>query len=543
MSTQENAKQLLEDHLKRSVPSKVYGEAASDSSWEDNLIVTKALDLSIKELRQKDDQQSIKSLPATILLDIFFIVLKADEDYAYYETLYTLSQVSAGWALIIRQSPSFWRLINFNHSAQIHDIALSRSKESPIDIIDSMSGELGSNDSLITRLIPQSHRWRSMKYCGSTDHCWVDRLSSIHAPALEHLDINVSMRPRILELFRGEAPSLKYLHLWGCSIDWRSNMLSGLRTLQLNAIAPVPPSVEELVNVLRASPTLIKLILSRFECAASSSDSPLARPVELVHLMMFKLYDLPHHATHSLLRVLRIPKCTQFALNVRSETPPDLFDASTSHIIAVVNNILASEPEISLSSLQITEDTISLQRWRTTTYRMELEVTLHGSLRMAQMASFVGVFNSPRAVNFDNLIINSMSQGIPLSSILPIFRSACRSQHLHMIGWESTDEAFKCLGQPITIDGTTRWPLPALKTISLGPFQPKTQVLLDMVRRRYEADSGLDGMDGGARSVERPVALEKLAISAPFKNTDAAEVSRLKSMLGEGVLEWDASAE
>ncbi|KAG8855048.1 hypothetical protein FRB96_007243 [Tulasnella sp. 330] len=124
------------------------GQVGEDSNSENNLIVT-ALDVSTEKLRQGNERQAIYSLPENTLVDIFFLILLEAKRKYYNKTLYISSQVSTGWALLIRKSPSLWSLINFDQSAQLPHIALSRSKESPIDIINRRN-ELGSNGPLTT---------------------------------------------------------------------------------------------------------------------------------------------------------------------------------------------------------------------------------------------------------------------------------------------------------------------------------------------------------------------------------------------------------
>ncbi|KAG8890716.1 hypothetical protein FRB98_006220 [Tulasnella sp. 332] len=545
MLTQEDSKWQGEDHLRESTMSKLGGHVAEDSESENNLIMMKAP--NVEELRRRNQRQPISNIPEHILLDIFLIVLEDTKLWAYYITLHILSQVSADWALLIRESPSLWCLINFHDSAEIHHIAFSRSKDSPIDIIYSLSDERGGNDPLIARLILQSHRWRSLEYYGFPNRCWLDDLHGVQAPKLERLDIHVAVRPRVLELFRGEAPALKYLYLSGCSIDWRSNMLSGLKTLHLYSIEPTCPSVDDLVNILCASPTLLNFDLCYLKCEAPRDDLTLyTRPIELLYLETFSLCDLPLLTVQSLLRVLRIPACIQLTLDVRPETPLDLFDASMDHILSVMNKILASKKESSRSSFLIMDDTVTIQRWPVDTGRLKLNVSVRGDAGMDSilMERLVKVFESPRAVDLENLALKgSASTDFPSSLIQPIFRSSLRSRCLRISGRIWMDETLRCLGEPITVDGTTRWPLLSLQTIELVRFPPKINILLDMVKRRYEADPDLDNIVAGSRSMERPAALNKLGIETPFNDADAAEVQRLKSILGEGVVEWKSSEE
>ncbi|KAG8865399.1 hypothetical protein FRB96_000289 [Tulasnella sp. 330] len=517
-------------------------QAGEDSNIENNLITMTALDISIEALRRKNQRLAVNSLPEHILLNIIFLIL-LEANNKYYKALCILSQVSAGWALLIRESPSLWGLIDFNHPAQIQHIALSRSKESLINIIDSLSDKQGGNDPLIARLIPQSHRWRSVKYYGFPSRCWLDSLNDVQVPALKYLDIHLAVCPRMLDLFQGEAPSLKHLRLWGCSINWRSDMLSGLHTLHLNGVYPTCPSVDDLINVLRASPTLVNFDLSHFKCEAPSDDSALrAKPVDLPHLVTYKLYDLPLLATQALLRVVRIPACTQLTLDVRTRTPSDLFDASMDHAAAVMNNILASKNDRSRTSFHVTQETIFIQRWQEDTRRLELEVTVRGAMDFNLMERLVKIFESPQVVDLDKLIINSMLGDLSLSLLQPIFCSSLRSRCLSIKGWSSMEEVLRYIGEPIIVEGTTRWPLPTLQTIKLVRARPRVNVLLDIFKRRYGADPDSHSVSVGLpSSVERPAALETLAINTPFDNADAAEVDQLKRMLGNGVLEWESS--
>ncbi|KAG8855047.1 hypothetical protein FRB96_007242 [Tulasnella sp. 330] len=298
-------------------------------------------------------------------------------------------------------------------------------------------------------------------------------------------------------------------------------MLSGLRTLILVGVEPLLPSVEELVSILGASPALVNLKLASFECGAPNGDFALhARPVEVLHLGTLMLFRLPLIATQSLLRLLRVPAYTLLELSVQSETPSDLFDASMDHITAVMCNILASKDKESRSY-----------------------VVVLGAPGSTLVKRLVKAFELQRAVELEGLLFD-WSSAEPIQSLIqPVLHSSLRSQYLTIRDWNPVEGAPRCLEEPITVDGTTLWPLPALTTIELVRSRPKTDVLIDMIKRRYKLDTNLGGSDVGLRSVERPVALETFAIDTPFDAADAAEVDRLKSMLGEGVLKWECSKE
>ncbi|KAG8878023.1 hypothetical protein FRB98_006413 [Tulasnella sp. 332] len=500
--------------------------------------------INAQELRQRNETQAIYSLPEHILLDIFlYILLEAKEYDRYYENICLLSLVSAGWASLIRDSPSLWGFIHCSHSAQTHDIALSRSKQSPIDIIvKRKAGKRRCDTTLIQRLITQRHRWRSVNYIGLYERCWLVDLLGVQAPALEDLQVLLAGSSYMADLFGGQASSLKYLHLSGCAVDWSSNMLSGLRTLKLSSLYSFGPSVDEVVKILRASPTLVDLDLGDFECAVPNDGRELqAKPVELPHLAKFKFGRLPLLATQALLRVLRIPKCLDFTLHVQSDTSTGLFDASMYHITSVVQNILASKIVKFQPSIDISGGEIRVERRDKTADLLQLSVAIGGDLQPTQIERLVKVLESPRAVDPDKPLITRLWDDIPLSTILPILLSSCRIQHLKMTGMTPgeggcLDGVLRCLGEPITTDNTTRWPIPMLKTITMNHIQPDIDVLLDMVRHRYGADLDLDSAEAGLQSVERPAALETLAISYPFQNSDVEKVQRLRSVLGEGVL-------
>ncbi|KAG8864843.1 hypothetical protein FRB96_003429 [Tulasnella sp. 330] len=204
--------------------------------------------------------------------------------------------------------------------------------------------------------------------------------------------------------------------------------------------------------------------------------------------------------------MLRIPKCANFTLK----------------------NILASKTAKPQSFVEIKRDEIRVEHGGKDAGQLGLSIATREGLYESQVEKLVKVLELPRAIDPGRLIILKRFEDIPLLVIMPIPRSSSGFQHIQMSsgafgGEECADRVLRFLGQPITVDGTTRWSIPTLKMIT-NSARPDTDVLLDMVTQRYAADPDMDGIDMGLRSVERLVALERFSIDQPYQDFDAAKV-------------------
>lgn len=159
-----------------------------------------------------------------------------------------------------------------------------------------------------------------------------------------------------LDLFTGKAPKLLSVRLCGVALKrWNSGLLSGLRSLTLRQLYELGPSLPEMLDILRASPELERLILIGIRLPFNATltrpstvflHSLLSLELEGVHVRRNELADL--------LDSIRAPHCTTFSIygDESTQHQPSVFPSIISFIHQPFNALIQSEKRVVFSISQ-----------------------------------------------------------------------------------------------------------------------------------------------------------------------------------------------
>ncbi|KAI0031056.1 hypothetical protein K488DRAFT_52904 [Vararia minispora EC-137] len=242
-------------------------------------------------------QAPIRRLPSELLASIITMSVSGpDRDEP--PVLSNVMLVCHRWAAIVRETPALWSQITISpqHSLNRAKVRLARSKSAPLDIAivfdtrrDPLSARIPWNEVItlaLDLLVPHMWRWRSFNLAvpqSAQVHRALARcispapsLSSLHVRIFNTLQEEESDSSLPLALLAGLAPRLRECTLYSVSIDWNMRVirLAGLRVLDIGGYwSDVPPSVAEILDVLRACPELEELALRQMADISLDSDA------------------------------------------------------------------------------------------------------------------------------------------------------------------------------------------------------------------------------------------------------------------------------
>ncbi|KAG9012421.1 hypothetical protein FRB94_006036 [Tulasnella sp. JGI-2019a] len=146
-------------------------------------------------------------LPLEILITILSLVLQDEVSYApiYMWKLQNIASVSHEWLLLVKNTPSFWKVVSTNLQSSLLKQILSRSTGHPLDV--SYSWKTHDDipiDQFTALVVPHVLRWQSLSVC--RDHK-MDKtfkvLVRLSAPTLEVLDIQNASWQTTVDIFSG----------------------------------------------------------------------------------------------------------------------------------------------------------------------------------------------------------------------------------------------------------------------------------------------------------------------------------------------------
>ncbi|KAG8864829.1 hypothetical protein FRB96_003415 [Tulasnella sp. 330] len=492
----------------------------------------------LESRRRHNDLQPISRLPPELILKILSFAL-VDSRLKDYKDLNALSQVLSRWASLIRHTPSFWCTVNSRHSPTTQRNALVRSKPFSIDVIDN-SGPPSTKVAFMERVLPHLERWRSLDYYETRDWIFTD-LAHAPAPQLESLRITASGALNTHKVpFDGQVPSLRHVHLYGYSIPWECSILRGLKTLHLESLGEMGPSVDQVVGLLRASPKLMKLSLRTLDCDASSEDHhSKVHPVSLPSLKSLAITALIPLAIRDLLAMIRFPNCTELELELGADASDstELFGSSMNHLAPIVQKIAASEA--SHSRIEISSNSVGIfgGEMEGNSNKMRLSIIIEGNATDKLVERIAGIFGSAD-VGAISVVVKAQESDVPLSRIMPILKGDCCIRELKLqsrrkVVLETPNAVLRYLTKPTLVGDIARWRLPDLHALTLKKVSPDFDILVRMITLRHKGK--VKNID--VNLVERPAALQLLDLQSA-RSLTIEQVEQLRSILGEKVVLW-----
>ncbi|KIO33415.1 hypothetical protein M407DRAFT_17681 [Tulasnella calospora MUT 4182] len=254
------------------------------------------------ERYRHNDDLPVHHLPPELLCSVF----KYFHRKRAYRGLFIIRSVCKYWLEIVDSSPELWTFISLTHNDNLLDMILQKSKNNLLSIEyddgrNSFTPEVPreKTTAFLERVIPLVGRWESLHFAG-TDH---DRVLGLPLQSLETLVIS-SLLHRTHHAEPLHAPRLRYLDLWGISINWES--LSDLCAITINWPAQ-SPAINQVYLMFNACPRLnVFAIEGRRMSDSGISDLPSAQ-VFLPHLQYLLLFDVSVASYSRLLSLIDAP--------------------------------------------------------------------------------------------------------------------------------------------------------------------------------------------------------------------------------------------
>ncbi|KAG8946597.1 hypothetical protein FRC00_009519, partial [Tulasnella sp. 408] len=252
------------------------------------------MDPSINKLRDLNDALTIHKLPIELLLCIFECVLRREDTAPmYYRQICTLSAVCARWFFVIRRSPQLWTTVSGIIKQEGFRKVLERSSGKLVDV--EYEPPLGFGwrygqpqfVDFLGSVSSATRRWRSLVL--ATTYYPGDRPSDFlqfPAPNLERLvfknDQGWDMEN--VELFDGNCPNLKHIHLERANCKWSQAAFKGLESLRLFEVSF--DSVGTILDITRDTPQLQTLEIR--DCDVSEEVPANTQQVSLPNLQFLR---------------------------------------------------------------------------------------------------------------------------------------------------------------------------------------------------------------------------------------------------------------
>lgn len=478
-------------------------------------------------------------------MKIFHLVLEDLEIPRHFRGLRELAWVCDEWHGIIHTTPSLWALVSTNFSPTLLQAALDKSRHALLKVTHLQTS---SNDeprfANLLKVAQHVHRWQEASLTLPN----IERVRhylQLPAPLITHMDITAIHPDHSIDLFGGQAESLKSLRLCRVPISFDTPVLSNLWHLELQELYH-SPTTADLLRALDACPHLVRLSLKhiRADAVPLPEDHPV---VVLPNLKELRIAQLPFAYSSIILCAIQIPECSELGLECdllempEAQEPPEMeseplpsvpyLNDTLGHLIDPLKRSILSASTISVSlatgrlliSHSLSDEASPLNihltnitsccafKWLVDTFAAEL---CHDRLSLS--VSLLNGFNAARVDFLDTLVLLERVHDITIAA-----------------GTDGVDTLFDHLGRPFTQNGVMRWPLPRWRVLTVQNNQ--IYRLLPLVQRRYGRDgSGAMTIDGVPMQLREDLPLPFQRITVAID--DPTVVQPLKVIVGHNVV-------
>ncbi|KAG9031895.1 hypothetical protein FRB95_002101 [Tulasnella sp. JGI-2019a] len=543
--------QHLGDHI---TDSSTHNSRKIDHEIESLLIAGQCLvtkiSTRVKYLRQLREGSGLPfQFPVELLVQIFSLVCHKTWDEIikeeprttddYVSKLHILAQVCTRWKAIVEGTPELWSLVISDCKKSSTTAALRWSKAYPLDVV---ADPTSSNNPLFWPLVTKEiHRWNRAHLDVYIPHArssapW--HLQALEKPATILTDLDLFGYSEIpqeqtiaLNLFAGSAPKLLHLSLKSIALqDWGSQILRGLRSINLTKILTNGPSAVQMMTVLQACPGLRNLTLQR----VSFSNHNLPRNYPTVYLRRLQGLNLLLNpkTTISLLETIRAPKCTYNNFEIDTVGSPD-----TSQLLTAIKVFVSSAFRVGLAACNDIELSINS--------RVQIHVPITDGFLTLILPTLAGgsAIWSQWMTHVLHPLLSAIRKIIPINlSWAPRGRVSIADIEyllrqptivsLEMEGWDmGSEDLLQALSvaSPDTHGGHS-WYWPALRYLDLTRCECSPRTLLQLVTNRMEAEVGTRANEKGIERLRR--------LSVRKCGMDQQTFEAIRCLIG-GAAVWD----
>ncbi|KAG8894793.1 hypothetical protein FRB99_000984 [Tulasnella sp. 403] len=515
--------------------------------------LTTAASIQISSMNRRANAYAlIHRLPVELLVNIFAHTLFSVPPESYFNRLYDLMRVCWLWAEIIRERPFLWSFVHASANWAVIQTALKRSQTAPLIVkfpydltYPSWIDRPECNEELCQHVC----RWRKVDLYVTS---WGGLLGEspwlqTPAPLLEVLKINVvrggdtGRTQGSVDLFKGSAPKLRKLCLYGFSVSWTSTIFASLKLLELTDLHVGAPTLTDFLNILRqCSQTLVDLVLERVVFQHDDQHFSRLRTVELPNLTYLTFKSLDPEHTKLLFSSLHIPSCRLYRLygevdDMTNSHPLD--GAQNEDTITTFKSILntAERVLIHLNS----ESSVGIEtKCEKNSAAPHLDLVIEDAGPMGVFVWLSALLDLP-AVTAPITVKFYRGSYPQINQIGPVIGGIPGIRELNFKSVESNVilPVFALLGRSATHEDKITWPCPQLQTIVLRGCTYTPASLLSMLRNRYDPSNATVMSSPGPLPVELPVRLTSLQIKDRIVGGTLLE--QVEEVVGPGVLSID----
>lgn len=486
-----------------------------------------------KKKRRVNDLAPIQArLPPEILLTIISFYLFGNPQ-SHFQRLHTIAQVCTRWTGMAKE-PTFWGVIDSTYTpSRIHQ-ALSISKTSPLDIHyrkEDPGSSLSSFD-FLDLIIGHIQRWRSVElkfYDLPSD--WFAVLTTGSAPILNSLTVRIAEGyPVRMTIFGGSLTTICHPTLTGVSLPWEAGGLYNLRTLDLSALGTLSPAADQLLDILRSSPSLETLTLVDVHC---DHLPPPDAPIDLFALTKLQLTYLSRDYVRYILAAVRFPNCIHLHLDIESDlvsTTP-ILDSSTKHVVDICRSIITRKAEININ---LHPFALVVSTYGESSAGSLIRQLGHETVSEA-IPWLIPVLAVPMSKVDLSLNFSHHTNQTTINDLLYVLQHVQIIRSMSISGSRSkiTESLLHFLATPTDTTSPYQWPLPRLGVLHFQNLEVPVAAVIAMVGARYGRRHSVE-----ATPAKKPiVSLERLGILSRTK-IRSRDLNTLRGILGPDVVDW-----
>ncbi|KAG9007501.1 hypothetical protein FRB94_014356 [Tulasnella sp. JGI-2019a] len=271
----------------------------------------------------------------------------------YIQRLQELASVSSSWAQLIKDTPSFWANVSNKLSPYHLRQILSRSRSCLLDVEFVHMAPKGTPLNVFIPLVSEHVcRWRSVEINEDSSDGVIRTLRFVQASALETLCVTLcsdgpyDLLAPVETILCGKTDRLRNVNLGRFCIPWDSGILRGLISLKLGYFGKNGPMVDQLLNILSASPELTTLHLYVLEAGGTSHRAGL---LELPALRTLRISQLCPPLERALLSAIRFHGHTNFSLTTDLDVTGFLQDPSIADFVSFFRSSLFSSEDLTVT--------------------------------------------------------------------------------------------------------------------------------------------------------------------------------------------------
>ncbi|KAG8975719.1 hypothetical protein FRC05_005237 [Tulasnella sp. 425] len=491
--------------------------------------------------RLMEQQIGIQDLPIELLLSIFrlsFDITTLRQDRC------RLSLVCRSWRDIVQESPYLWTEISGHDKIHYTETSLAKSKDLPIDIyyLSTTGSQLPTHlTHFVYKVTPFLSRSRSISLITLSDmfHSFprvfvaLQSKPALHLESLvlkEHPSQRWGHRPgdNPLQLPEMSAfPKLRRLEIDGMPCTLSPRGLGLHNVLSLNLVDVIGVSAEQLLDVLRNSPSLESLELGRspVTCPAHTT----LTPIHLPHLTTLHLIFMPIPVSNFFLSTIHAPNCSKLSISSNFAQLPDrdvvkgsLFTTSTNHFTPILRTLLTrgryKDIDITTSTGGKTEFLLQFHDWDRSYPASKTILRLDFGLNPTQIEETVRCLGDYLPKDVLEISIRLRMNSFEDLHVMKLLDSYTTITHLgfQLIGPSFGPIAPNHILIHMSQHTQSGWPLPNLEVFvyeSLEDtewYECQDEAMLDMLRRRHLSSS--EGPDN-ERIRPRPIKRVRLRFS------------------------------